>query len=189
MLLSEYDLQFASLDSEMIHLIPRLSGHVDIGILDKGKPLGLLGVVIPRDVDVADMADTSKRHLQVQRIDLRTNVPNQKRNSGGALATPTFPPIATRATTTTGGRAAMAVRIASWTSHWAVLVVVAFIRWWPSPWSEVAARWASSVVPSSASVKIIGGAITRRRSSASKTVPTASSSLIVVVIMNVEGRY
>lgn len=172
MLLREDDLQLASLDSEAIHLVACLPGHVGIGILDKGEALGLLRMVISRDVDVAHSADASEGHLEVLRGNLGADIPNQQRDSWRPLAAATIRGSAT------GGRAAAsaAARIPPWSSSTRPeRFIGAVIR--PSSGSVVAAGGAA-VVASSASVEIVRGSITRGWSSVFITVPAASSSLV-----------
>jgi len=60
-LLGKDDLQFTSLDAEAVHFVACLACLFGIGVLDKGKALGLLRMVVPGDVNVPDIPDASKR--------------------------------------------------------------------------------------------------------------------------------
>lgn len=60
-LLGKDNLQFTSLDAEAVHFVARLACLFGIGILDKGKALGLLRMVVPGDVNVPDIPDAPKR--------------------------------------------------------------------------------------------------------------------------------
>jgi len=58
-------LQLPPFHQKPIHLIPCLSSHLWCCILNKCKSLRLVGMEILRDVHVANISDSAKRHLKI----------------------------------------------------------------------------------------------------------------------------
>jgi len=65
LLLGIDDLKFTPFHVELVHFFSGLAGPFGRGELDEGKSLWLLGMVVPRDVNVFDICDPSKGVLQV----------------------------------------------------------------------------------------------------------------------------
>mmetsp|Transcript_2520 Transcript_2520/g.5876 ORF Transcript_2520/g.5876 Transcript_2520/m.5876 type:complete len:406 (-) Transcript_2520:186-1403(-) len=166
--------QFASLDAEAVHLVAGLTGLLGIRILDKGKALGLLRVVVPRDVHVPDLTDAPKGVPKVLVRDVGTNVSHQQRDSGNPLVAAWFVPVVASTAVGRGWTSPAPVRSvgipAAVRRPVAVVVVVVVVRWRSAPGSSAPKV---AIVVASPTIVAVGG---------SPVVATGGSSPIMVVL-------
>mmetsp|Transcript_32615 Transcript_32615/g.68026 ORF Transcript_32615/g.68026 Transcript_32615/m.68026 type:complete len:273 (+) Transcript_32615:984-1802(+) len=80
--LGKHHFEGPSLDDKVVHLIARFFGLVSRGILDKGEPLGLLGVIITRNVNIPDFPNATKGSLQILCRYIRRYIPDQQGHTG-----------------------------------------------------------------------------------------------------------
>lgn len=78
-------LQLPPFHQKPIHLIPCLSSHLWCCILDECKSLRLVGMEILRDVHVANISDSAKRHLKIVLRDVWWNIADEETDSGRAV--------------------------------------------------------------------------------------------------------
>ena len=83
--LGEDDLDLAALHDEAVHLLASIEGLLMGGELDEGEALGLLGVKVAGDVDIADVTDAAEGLVDVGRGDVVGNVANEEGKAGRAL--------------------------------------------------------------------------------------------------------
>ena len=176
---------------------------IGIGILDKGKAFRLLRVVIPRDVDIADLTDAPKRHTKVVVGDVGPDVAHQQGDSRNALplsATTTAATASTPTTTTTTTSASTAKLWATPSAPWAVgiaaprarravgiVIRIVVGRWTTSPAAgaspgrPVIVASAPIVIPSTAATVIIGRSATPVAAGGSSPIAVIVSAAISVV--------
>mmetsp|Transcript_25352 Transcript_25352/g.69862 ORF Transcript_25352/g.69862 Transcript_25352/m.69862 type:complete len:544 (-) Transcript_25352:49-1680(-) len=166
--------QFASLDAEAVHLVAGLASLLGIRILDKGKALGLLRVVVPRNVHVPDLTDAPKGVPKVLVRDVGTNVSHQQRDSGNPLVAAWFVPVVASTAVGRGWTSPAPVRSigipAAVRRPVAVVVIVVVVRWRSAPGSSAPKV---AIVVASPTIVAVGG---------SPVVATGGSSSIMVVI-------
>lgn len=104
--LGEDDLELAALHDEAVHLLASIEGLRMGGELDEGEALGLLGVKVAGDVDIADVTDAAEGLVDVGRGDVVGNVANEEGKAGRALIASSAAASSTTTATRWGGTVA-----------------------------------------------------------------------------------
>ena len=131
------NLEGSAFDHKVVHFDTSFSRHFMCGILDERKALRLMRVIVHGDVYITDFSNTTKRHLQILRHNVRRQIPDQKRHARWAF-------IAASSASTTSHRRHVVRRAAVW--RWGTTTAAATVV--TMRWAVIIHRWRRAEVPS-----------------------------------------